>query len=80
MGTAQVIELRPTPAVADFHVRDAGSIVQLVVNTDAAWEWLDEWVAYEQWQWLGNALCVEPRYLEDLVVEIIANGLTVEPL
>lgn len=63
----------------DFTIRDEGTIVQFIPNTDAAKEWLDAHVASEEWQWLGRGLCVEHRYAPMLRDKITEDGFTVEP-
>lgn len=53
-----------------------GSIVAVCPVTPAAKEWVEEHVALESWQWMGNMFAVEPRYLEDLLMGMEQDGLT----
>ena len=62
---------------ADVHVRNAGSIVQFVLVTDEARAWVDENVATEGWQWLGNmTLNVDPRMAGQLAQGMQEAGFT----
>ena len=65
---------------ADFQIEDHGSICLVRPLNDAARDWLDEHVEAEGWQWMGNALACEPRYLPDLADGIEADGFTVQLL
>jgi hypothetical protein len=58
----------------DFLFTDHGSIIAIVPLTKAAIKWIDENVVSEPWQWLGGALCVDPRYARDLTDAIAAAG------
>ena len=57
----------------DFLFADHGSIVAIVPPTKTAMEWLDDNVVCEPRQWLGNALCVDPRCARDLKDTIAAE-------
>jgi hypothetical protein len=59
----------------DFEVNDTGSIVQIIPLTPAASEWLDENVESEGWQWMGNALCIDPRSAEAVIDGMVGDGL-----
>jgi hypothetical protein len=58
----------------DFFFVDHGSIVAIVLLTKAAIKWIDENVVCEPSQWLGVALCLDPRCARDLKDEIAAAG------
>jgi hypothetical protein len=60
--------------MGDFLVADHGSIIAIVPLTAAAITWLDANVVCKPWQWLGGALCVDPRYARDLTDAIAAAG------
>jgi hypothetical protein len=65
--------------MCDFHISDHGSIITIRPVSEAAHQWLDENVDAEPWQWLGGALCVDPRCARDLVAEIAATGFEISP-
>ncbi len=51
---------------------------QLELKTDGAREWVEENVQTESWQWLGQALVVDGRYIEDLELGMVDAGLTTD--
>ena len=54
-----------------FEVSDRGaSVVGIVPLTAKAREWVKENVYAEPWQWLGDTLCVDHRYADDLLTGI----------
>lgn len=61
----------------DFRVSAHGSVTLIHVLSDAARDWVDENVALEGWQWLGDAFACEPRYVGNLIDGIEADGLVV---
>jgi hypothetical protein len=70
--------MKDTPIV-DVSIEDHGSIVLLVLLTDAAHAWIIEHVKSESWQWLGqNRLAIEPRYLDALHSGLAGAGFVVE--
>lgn len=70
-------ETHPT-SKPDFFVENHGTIFLLRPNTPEAKAWLEEHTpADEDHQYLGNALCVEHRYILDIVDGIRNDGLTV---
>jgi hypothetical protein len=50
-----------------------GTITLLRPRTKRARRWLDRNCATEPWQWLGGALCVEPR-LAAAIIEGLAEA------
>ena len=62
--------------MSDFLFSDHGSVVAIAPLTPAGIEWIDGNVVSEPWQWLGGALCVNPRYARDLQDAIAAAGLS----
>ncbi len=62
---------------ADVTIQNEGSICLAHLNTDAAREWVSENVSDES-QYFGQALVVEPRYLDNLIAGMCESGLTVE--
>jgi hypothetical protein len=61
----------------DFLIADHGSIFTIAPVSEAARQWLDENVASEPWQWLGDALCVDHRCARDLIDQIADDGFDV---
>jgi len=67
--------MKPT---IDFRVTNHGSVVLITPLTDQGTSWLNENVQTESWQWFGNSLSCEPRYVEDLLNGAINDGLLAE--
>jgi hypothetical protein len=61
----------------DFVVSNLGSVAMVRPVSDDAKIWVDENVALESWQWMGDAFAVEPRYLPHLIEGIQENGFEV---
>ena len=64
----------------DLVIEPRGSLVMFRPLTDAAREWIDEFVipaapAGDNVQWFGGALAVEPRYVDDLADGMVQAGL-----
>ena len=62
----------------DVTVYDGGSVQMVTPETPEAREWIDRYLDLEGWQWMGNAFAVEPRYLPDLLGQMVGDGLDVE--
>jgi len=63
----------------DLLVRDEkGTIIQVVAQTEAGYEWLAEHTNAEPWQWMGRALCIDHRFARAVIEGAIADGLGVE--
>lgn len=62
---------------ADFVIRDEGSIVLLIPQSPAAFEWCGEHLP-DDGPRLGNSYAVEPRYICPITDGIEADGLTLE--
>ena len=62
---------------ADFRLAYHGTITTLTPLTDACREWVEENVEIEPWQRFGNAIAIEPRYVEHLVETMIEVGLVI---
>jgi hypothetical protein len=63
--------------MSDFQIIDQGSIFLIRPLNEAARQWLDENVVSEPWQWVDDALCVEPRFARDLLIEIEEAGFEI---
>lgn len=79
VASASALEVLPDVldalGVADLLVEDHGSIVLLRPASESGQEWIDENVAVEQV--LGNAVAVEPRYVEAILDGARDAGLRV---
>lgn len=60
----------------DFTLSGGGTIYLLRPVSAEAREWVDAHIP-EDASWLGNAVAVEHRYVEDIVDGILNDGLTV---
>jgi len=60
---------------ADFHVTDVGSVVMVEPVTDDARAWCARHLPDDAPMW-GNSYAVEPRFVEDILVGIHAEGLS----
>lgn len=69
-GRVRAAKRPRTIAVA---VEDHGSIMLFRPNDDDAKKWLEDHVQQDA-QWFGGALVVEPRYAQDLVNGLEAEG------
>lgn len=65
-------------AETDVQIEDHGTICLVTPITVAAKQWVDENVAVESWQWLGQSFAAEPRNIPDLVAGMKNDGLSVE--
>ena len=63
---------------ADFRVTYHGTITTITPLSDRCREWLEENVEIEPWQRFGNAIAVEPRYVEQLAEAMMEAGLVIE--
>jgi hypothetical protein len=63
--------------MTDFQITDQGSIFLIRPLSEAARQWLDENVVSEPWQWVQGALCVEVRFVRDLLIEIEEAGFAI---
>ena len=68
----------PKPKV-DIRVENHGTICLLQPTSRAGKRWIKENLGpvAESWQWLNEALSVEPRYVADIVQGARADGLEV---
>jgi hypothetical protein len=63
---------------ADFRVTYHGTVTTITPLSDRCRKWLEEKVEIEPWQRFGNAIAVEPRYVEQLAEAMIEEGLVME--
>ena len=65
--------------IADFMVNNAGSIIVLYPQTEAARQWIDEHIGEDKGfqPWYPNVI-VEPRYIEAILEGIDSDGLRFE--
>ncbi|MGH7119573.1 MAG: hypothetical protein ACREFP_11395 [Acetobacteraceae bacterium] len=59
----------------DVEFTNHGSIVTILPLTDTACDWIDDNVAVEGWEWLGGALCADPRCAFDICQARTEDGL-----
>lgn len=63
----------------DVRVTGRGqSLVQLHMLSQAARAWVEEKVDAEPYMFLGDAVCVEHRYVDDIISGMLDAGLVVE--
>ena len=77
-GRVEIIDARkaPTPP-PDFLFFDHGSLVTLTAATDTAKQWADEHLDPDRQIWGQFGSVIEPRYVDDIINGIQADGLTV---
>jgi hypothetical protein len=63
--------------MADFSIRDEGSVVLLYPESDAAEAWAEAHISDEALHWAA-AVVIEHRYVQDILDGIRADGLVVE--
>lgn len=62
----------------DVRVIAAGNLVQLFLNTASAKAWVHDNVDAPDYMWLGgDCVCVEHRYVEDIIAGMQDAGLEV---
>jgi len=67
-----------TPASSDFRLTYHGTITTITQLSDACREWVEENVEIEPWQRFGTSIALEPRYIEQLAIAMIEDGLVME--
>lgn len=75
-GAGDVPLPNPTPEVIDFEVQNHGTIFLLCPLTDSAVEWVDEHLP-EDVLTFGRGICVEHRFISNIVRGIQDSGLVV---
>ena len=70
----EVIPAVPPEPIIDFEVQNHGSIFLLCPLTDSAIEWVDEHLP-EDVLTFGRGICVEHRFISDIVRGIQDSGL-----
>jgi len=62
----------------DVKISNHGTIGTVAPITKATRTWVEENLVLEGWQWFANiCFAVEPRYLDDLIAGMQADGLEV---
>lgn len=64
-------------AQADIVVESHGSVVSFQLVSQSAREWVEEFVATESWQFLGDRLCIDWRFADGLKNAALDAGLVV---
>ena len=61
----------------DFTLQNEGTIYILTPHSEAAQEWVDEYLPDDAMTW-GTGIIVEHRYIETIATAIVADGLEIE--
>ena len=69
--------MKHSHAETDFRVYNDGSVSILTPITDTAREWTEENVSFESWQTIGGGICIDHRFLVDLLEGILNAGFTI---
>ena len=64
--------------MVDVLIRNEGSVVMVIPQTEEAKDWVEEHVMLESWQWIGGGFAVGPRYLEGLLEGMREDALEFE--
>jgi hypothetical protein len=64
-------------ATADISVENHGSVVLLRAMTKHGAQWLHDHVHSEPWQWMGNAVAADPRFVQEIIGFAEEDGLKV---
>ncbi|UIS25316.1 hypothetical protein [Erythrobacter phage vB_EliS-L02] len=64
--------------MADFAIRDSGTIVQVVAESQDAKDWIEENVEAPSYMWNGVVLNIEHRFAEAIIEGMIDSGLSPE--
>jgi hypothetical protein len=75
-GRQPPIPVREIIEPADFAIRNHGSICLLYPLTFYAREWVVDNLPADRMLW-GSAVVIEPRYVEDIVIGIKGDGLSI---
>lgn len=65
------------PRNTDVSFSNEGSIVILYGESDLGRRWLDENICEDATRWVKNSVVVEPRYADDILYGMQADGLKV---
>ncbi len=63
--------------MSDVIVVNHGTTSSFHLLSADAWEFVNDFVHTEPWQWLGSALVVDHRFTGDLIREFAYSGLNV---
>ncbi len=58
-------------------ITNTGSFFLFTPETTEERVWIDDNVAPEGWQWMGNSLAVDARFAEGLAVGMTEDGITI---
>lgn len=61
--------------MADIEIDPHGSVIRFTPLSDFAREWIDEHLAPEPWQWLGNSLVLDCQVAIRLLPILEQHGL-----
>jgi hypothetical protein len=68
------IQSRPA---GDFVFENFGSVCILTAVSDQAKAWVEDHLPEDRMTWGRNGSVIEPRYVDDILSGIVADGLTV---
>jgi hypothetical protein len=66
------------PTIDFTFTYDGGTIATLQPNTEVASDWIEDNVRADRHNYLGSALAIEHRYIDDILAGIVDDGLTIE--
>lgn len=67
---------KPKTPKADFRVVNCGTVWQFAFLSDACRRYVKDNVGTEDWQWMGNRLCVDHRPARDFKEFLLSEGFT----
>lgn len=63
----------------DVSFQDSGSVCLFTLATKAAFDWVEENVQLDGWQWMGkSSFAVDRRFADQLIGGMSGDGLVVE--
>ena len=63
--------------MTDLEVNRQGSIVMLVLHSPRGERWVNDHLSVEPWQFSGDCLFVDSRYIDDIIDGALGDGLVV---
>ena len=63
--------------MTDLEVNRQGSIVMLVLHSPRGERWVSDNLSVEPWQFSGDCLFVDSRYIDDIIDGALGDGLVV---
>ncbi len=63
--------------LTDLEVNRQGSIVMLILHSPRGERWVSDNLSVEPWQFSGDCLFVDSRYIDDIIDGALGDGLVV---